>query len=102
MQRLTKPMVGLKTVILLALSNVFMTFAWYAHLRDLKDKTWFIAALISWGIAAQDYSGGNHAIRVSALCGVFHEGKSYMELCRSCAVSGGGGVLHFPEIAMSW
>lgn len=48
-------MVGLKTVILLTLSNVFMTFAWYAHLRDLKDKTWFIAALISWGIAFFEY-----------------------------------------------
>ena len=48
-------MVGLKTIALLTLSNVFMTFAWYAHLRDLKDKTWFIAALISWGIAFFEY-----------------------------------------------
>ncbi len=48
-------MTGLKTIILLSLSNVFMTFAWYAHLRDLKDKTWFIAALISWGIAFFEY-----------------------------------------------
>ena len=48
-------MIGLKTVLLLTLSNVFMTFAWYAHLRDLKDKTWFIAALISWGIAFFEY-----------------------------------------------
>jgi uncharacterized protein (DUF486 family) len=48
-------MVGLKTVLLLTLSNVFMTFAWYAHLKDLKDKTWFVAALISWGIAFFEY-----------------------------------------------
>ena len=48
-------MVGLKTVILLTLSNVFMTFAWYAHLRDLKDKPWWIAAFISWGIALFEY-----------------------------------------------
>lgn len=48
-------MVGLKTVVLLSLSNIFMTFAWYAHLKDLKDKTWFIAALISWGIAFFEY-----------------------------------------------
>jgi uncharacterized protein (DUF486 family) len=48
-------MVGLKTIALLTLSNVFMTFAWYAHLRDLKDKTWFIAALVSWGIAFFEY-----------------------------------------------
>jgi len=48
-------MTGLKTIILLTLSNVFMTFAWYAHLRDLKDKMWFIAALISWAIAFFEY-----------------------------------------------
>ncbi|MEO8613806.1 MAG: DMT family protein [Luteolibacter sp.] len=48
-------MVGLKTVLLLTLSNVFMTFAWYAHLRDLMGKAWFIAALISWGIAFFEY-----------------------------------------------
>jgi len=48
-------MIGLKTVILLTLSNVFMTFAWYAHLRDLKDKPWWIAAFISWGIALFEY-----------------------------------------------
>lgn len=44
-----------KTIALLALSNVFMTFAWYAHLRDLRDKTWLVAALISWGIAFFEY-----------------------------------------------
>lgn len=48
-------MIGLKTVILLTLSNIFMTFAWYAHLRDLKDKPWWIAAFISWGIALFEY-----------------------------------------------
>ena len=48
-------MIGLKTIALLTLSNVFMTFAWYAHLRDLRDKTWLIAALISWGIAFFEY-----------------------------------------------
>lgn len=40
---------------LLVLSNVFMTFAWYAHLKDLRDKPWIIAALISWGIALFEY-----------------------------------------------
>ena len=40
---------------LLILSNIFMTFAWYAHLRDLRDKPWIIAALISWGIALFEY-----------------------------------------------
>ena len=47
--------VTLQTVILLTLSNVFMTFAWYAHLKNLADKPWWIAALISWGIALAEY-----------------------------------------------
>jgi uncharacterized protein (DUF486 family) len=40
---------------LLVLSNIFMTFAWYAHLRDLGHRPWVIAALISWGIAFFEY-----------------------------------------------
>ena len=40
---------------LLVLSNIFMTFAWYAHLRDLGHRPWVIAALISWGIAFFGY-----------------------------------------------
>ena len=48
-------MIALKTIVLLTLSNVFMTFAWYAHLRDLRDKPWIIAALVSWGIALIEY-----------------------------------------------
>lgn len=47
--------VVLQTGLLLALSNVFMTFAWYAHLRNLSDRPWWIAALISWGIALFEY-----------------------------------------------
>lgn len=43
------------TVGLLVLSNVFMTFAWYAHLKNLNDKPWWIAALASWGIALFEY-----------------------------------------------
>jgi uncharacterized protein (DUF486 family) len=45
----------LKTVGLLTLSNVFMTFAWYAHLKNLASKPWWIAALLSWGIALFEY-----------------------------------------------
>jgi uncharacterized protein len=45
----------LKTIILLTISNVFMTFAWYAHLKNLSQKPWIIAALISWGIALAEY-----------------------------------------------
>jgi uncharacterized protein (DUF486 family) len=44
-----------KTIVLLSLSNVFMTFAWYAHLRDLRDRPWLVAALVSWGIALFEY-----------------------------------------------
>lgn len=44
-----------RTIILLTLSNVFMTFAWYAHLKNLSSKPWYIAALISWGIALFEY-----------------------------------------------
>ena len=43
------------TILLLICSNVFMTFAWYAHLKNLADKPWIIAALISWGIALFEY-----------------------------------------------
>ena len=46
---------ALQTVLLLSASNVFMTFAWYAHLKNLNDKSWFIAALVSWGIALFEY-----------------------------------------------
>ena len=47
--------VFVRTVILLALSNVFMTFAWYAHLRNLSGRPWYVAAFISWGIALFEY-----------------------------------------------
>jgi uncharacterized protein (DUF486 family) len=43
------------SVALLSASNVFMTFAWYAHLKDLNHKPWYIAALASWGIALFEY-----------------------------------------------
>lgn len=45
----------LKTILLLTVSNVFMTFAWYAHLKNLNNKPWIIAALVSWGIALLEY-----------------------------------------------
>ena len=45
----------LKTSILLVLSNVFMTFAWYGHLKNLRGKAWYVAALVSWGIALFEY-----------------------------------------------
>jgi hypothetical protein len=44
-----------QTTILLIGSNIFMTFAWYAHLRDLNDRPWWIAAFVSWGVALFEY-----------------------------------------------
>lgn len=45
----------LRAIVLLTLSNVFMTFAWYAHLKSLSHKPWIVAALVSWGIALFEY-----------------------------------------------
>ncbi len=51
-----RPMpVLLQTTLLLICSNVFMTFAWYAHLKDMSGRPWFIAALVSWGVALAEY-----------------------------------------------
>jgi uncharacterized protein (DUF486 family) len=43
------------TVVLLALSNVFMTFAWYGHLKHLRSSPWYVAALVAWGVALAEY-----------------------------------------------
>ncbi|HEY5993430.1 MAG TPA: DMT family protein [Gallionellaceae bacterium] len=53
MDMLTSPL--LITALMLAISNLFMTFAWYAHLKNLSDAPWYVAALISWGIALFEY-----------------------------------------------
>ena len=47
--------VVVRTIVLLTCSNVFMTFAWYAHLRNLATRPWYVAALVSWGIALFEY-----------------------------------------------
>ena len=44
-----------RTTLLLICSNVFMTFAWYAHLRNLSARPWYVAAIVSWGIALFEY-----------------------------------------------
>jgi uncharacterized protein len=48
-------MTVLPTVLLLIASNVFMTIAWYAHLRNLANRPWYVAAIISWSIALFEY-----------------------------------------------
>jgi uncharacterized protein (DUF486 family) len=45
----------IRTAVMLVISNCFMTFAWYGHLRNLNHKAWYIAALVSWGIALFEY-----------------------------------------------
>jgi len=45
----------LRTVLLLIVSNCFMTFAWYAHLRNLADRKWYVAAIASWAVALFEY-----------------------------------------------
>lgn len=47
--------VGVQTVVLLVLSNVFMTIAWYGHLKNLATSPWYVAAVVSWGIALFEY-----------------------------------------------
>ncbi len=49
--RMTITPASLQTLILLTLSNVFMTFAWYAHPKDMNNQPWVVAAFASWGIA---------------------------------------------------
>jgi uncharacterized protein (DUF486 family) len=44
-----------RTTLLLICSNIFMTFAWYAHLRNLSQRPWYVAAIVSWGIAFFEY-----------------------------------------------
>ena len=47
--------ISLQTVLLLTASNIFMTFAWYGHLKNLASSPWYVAALVSWGIALFEY-----------------------------------------------
>ncbi len=47
--------ITLTTILLLTCSNIFMTFAWYAHLRNLSARPWYIAVVVSWGIAFFEY-----------------------------------------------
>ena len=46
---------SLQTIVLLAASNVFMTMAWYGHLKNLSASPWYVAAIVSWGIALAEY-----------------------------------------------
>jgi hypothetical protein len=99
------------TIMLLTASNVFMTFAWYSHLRTMPNKAWYIAALASWGIALFEYLlqvpanrigygqfsvGGHHARRVRAVFDLLHEGAIEARLLVGGAVPAGRRVLRVP------
>ncbi len=55
MQALQSLPIPLQTILLLTASNVFMTFAWYGHLKNMAAAPWYIAAMLSWGIALFEY-----------------------------------------------
>jgi uncharacterized protein (DUF486 family) len=55
MTALTSIPFSLQTILLLVASNLFMTMAWYGHLKNLATTPWYIAALVSWGIALAEY-----------------------------------------------
>lgn len=65
-----------QTVLLLIASNVFMTFAWYAHLKNLATAPWYLAAIVSWGIALFEYLLQVPANRI----GYLHAGFSLGQL----------------------
>ena len=58
--------VWMQTALLLTASNVFMTFAWYGHLKNMQTKAWYVAALVSWGIALFEYLLQVPATRIGA------------------------------------
>lgn len=58
--------VWMQTAALLTLSNLFMTFAWYGHLKNMPSKAWYVAALVSWGIALFEYMLQVPANRIGA------------------------------------
>ena len=64
-----------QTTGLLVLSNIFMTFAWYAHLRNLSHRGWWTAALASWGIALFEYLLQVPANRIGYTAYLFAEAK---------------------------
>ena len=70
MNALSHPPLWLQTALLLSASNLFMTFAWYGHLKHLADRPWWFAALASWGIAFFEYLLQVPANRIGASAGV--------------------------------
>jgi len=109
-----------RTVLLLACSNTFMTFAWYAHLRNWGDKKWYIAALLSWGlrclntllqvpakphwlhhhepVAIESDAGDHHARRVRAVRVFLHASTPQAGFSMGWSLPGWRCVLHVPWV----
>ncbi len=112
----------LVTALMLAVSNLFMTFAWYGHLKNLATSPWYVAALVSWGIAlfeymfqvpanrigytaaqpraVEDSAGGHHAVGVRAVRGAVHEPAVEDGLSVCGAVPDGCGVFYFQGVTV--
>ena len=109
------------SILLLVLSNVFMTFAWYAHLKNMSGSHWYVAALVSWGIAlfeyllqvpanrigytvmspaaAQDPAGSDHAHGVRAVRRLLHAPAAEARLPVGRALHHGRRVLRVPQVS---
>jgi uncharacterized protein (DUF486 family) len=84
----------LRTAGLLIVSNTFMTFAWYAHLRNLSDRKWYIAAVLSWGIAFFEYMFMVPAHGFRSIRGAVHAAATQARFSLGGAVHSRGCVLH--------
>ncbi len=104
----------MRTILLLIISNIFMTFAWYAHLRNLRTRHWLIAVLVSWCIAFFEYLVQvpanrlgygrfslaqlkiiQEVINLCPLCHLLYGAAAQAELSMGRVLPGGGGVLYF-------
>jgi hypothetical protein len=104
-----------QTIALLILSNLFMTFAWYGHLKNLQGSKWYIAAIASWSIAlfryliqvpanridcsldaaaAQNHAGGRHALDFRAVFHLVHEATHAAQLSVGVFMPAGRGLFH--------
>ena len=86
------------TVVLLMLSNIFMTFAWYAHLRNLNDRPWYLAAMLSWGIAFFEYMLQVPANRIGNTVMDLSKLKILQEVITLDRVRAVSAALHAPAV----
>jgi uncharacterized protein (DUF486 family) len=92
----------LRTAGLLILSNVFMTFAWYAHLRNLSGRPWYVAALVSWGIALFEYCFQVPANRLGSNAGFTAAQLKIMQEVITLGVFVAFSVVFFRHERLTW